>query len=143
MNLDINLSDIYYPLADIQVKFEINRQGRFCVNVDQRYFHERQTDKQTDERTDTESDDVRIFFVTKKKNTKKTNHNAIFIFNLHKISGLTNDHPLTKPLFSKKKIMLNNGMYFCVASVVTTTKLKTFGFQGKSKTKWNKMATFT
>ena len=44
------LSDMHYPLTDIQADFEINRAVRYRNTAKRNYFHRRQTDGRTDRR---------------------------------------------------------------------------------------------
>ena len=44
------LSDMHYPLTDIQANFDINRSIRYQITAIRNYFHRRQTDRQTDRR---------------------------------------------------------------------------------------------
>ena len=69
------LSDMHYPLTDIQADFEINRPVRKRITAKRNYTHRRQTDRQmdrqtdrrTDGRTDVAHDNNRYFFRKKKK----------------------------------------------------------------------------
>ena len=65
------LSDMHYPLTDIQVDFEINRPVRYQMTVKRNYFHRRLTDRRTDGRTNVQTSrttTIGSFF--RKKNTK-------------------------------------------------------------------------
>ena len=42
------LSDMHYPVTDIQADFEINRPVRYQMTSKRHYFHRRQTDRQPD-----------------------------------------------------------------------------------------------
>ena len=46
------ISDMHYPLTDIQAHFEINRPVRYQVTAKINYFHRRQADRRTDGQTD-------------------------------------------------------------------------------------------
>ena len=50
------LSDMHYPLTDIQADFEINRPIRYQITAKRNYFHRRSTDGQADRRTDEQTD---------------------------------------------------------------------------------------
>ena len=72
------LSDMHYPLTDIQADFEINRRVRSRNTAKRNYVHRRQTDRRTDGRNDGLTVDttdgqtsctttIGIFFEKKKK----------------------------------------------------------------------------
>ena len=59
------LSDMHYPLTDIQTDFEINRQFGYLITAKRNYFH-RRTDGQTDGQTSLTTT-ISSFFEKRKK----------------------------------------------------------------------------
>ena len=82
------LSDMHYPLTDIQADFEIKWPTRYQITAKRNYLHRRQTDRQTDRSTHRRTRRTTTIgsFSKKEKTTKNQlaaqNINYVYVYNL-------------------------------------------------------------
>ena len=72
------LSDMHYPITDIQAEFKTNQAIRYQFTAIRYYFHRRQTDGQTDGQTDNSTTIIGSFFEQLLKTQRKFDLNAFY-----------------------------------------------------------------